>query len=798
MAEPSREEVLLELEARGLLSPDRQAVVAEMRARGMLGTQKDIEKDNVRRELRMSEKEYSEYAKERKAKGLPGRPQASSAQLAGDIASDQLLLQDEIVGAGEFIKQLATGDKSIIDRQAWDDAGSAYSRGADRVRAEREVAGEEFGNYALIPQILGGLGMVAAKVPAVASAAVSKVAPQVSNKLAAWLGGAGQSAKVGATYGGITGVTGGEGGVAQRALGGVGGAAAGAALAPALSHVVAPAAAFAVRKAVDATAPARQAIAAKFSGDPDAILLRALQRQNMTPATAQAHLDEGADLARYGSGKTATQTDLPEMIVDTGPAVQRLSRAVEAVPGEGSTIAQRELNLRQRGSLPGTSPKDPDYRVGQHERVNDQFARGLRVTNADYHKTKGRLAAEQKEDAGPLYNEFRDLTNGAGEPLRIDVGDILARSEADDINLSPIHKRLMQRARAQFMDEDVVRDVGRDANNQAILGKDAVVAKTPNYKLGTSRFQSGKEAVDDMITEAEAKGRSSEVRLLTMLKNELIDAADSATMIPVRDKAGNPVLDAAGNVQWRSVYREARDVYSDKQGMLDALAKGRTFMKGDSEVTAAEYKALSTGEKRMFRVGMAQQARVDTGGKVTGGDRVAYFDRPNVQAVMSEIMSSKEYQRIAQLHQREAAMTTSKRMKEGSPTARIDQEVEDLNWLGRQASDMGQSGGAIGYAVMKASQVVQKLTRMREDDALALSKMLYERDRGKQRVTLQRLEKKYGRPRAQRGIAAAIREIQREQRRRLQNQGFNQAMPRIGGIIGGDAAAIRQDASPRQ
>lgn len=820
MASPTREEVLLELEARGKLSPERAALVEEMRARGMIGTPKDAEKESIKRERKMSETEHRDYMRERKAKGLPVRPQPTDARLFSDAGTDQLLLQDEIAGAGAFLKQMATGDKSFIDPAAWDEAGDAYSKTADRYRAEREVFTDEYGNYALVPQIVGGLGMVGAKGGLLGQQAAKAVA-RGGNALANWIRGAGTSAKVGAGYGAATGFTGGEGGVLNRALGAAGGAATGAVLSPVISHAVAPAAVFALRKAIEHVgAPVVRKVAGAASRAPDAIMHRTLQRQGQTPRDAQMYLDTGEDLALYGK----TQTQLPEMIVDTGPAAKRMSRAVEAVPGEGSSIAETALDLRQRGSHPTTprrikDPNDPtktianpDFMPGQNERMNDQLRRGLKVGRADYHKTKGRLVEDQKEAAGPLYDEFREMRKRpdgsiarpndpdyhTAAPVVVDVGEILARSERADADLSPVMKRAMQTARAQFMDEDILRRAGRDVNNQVLLGPDAVVARTPNYTLNASRFQSGKEALDDMITEAVNKGQSGKVRLLTMLKNELVEAADAASTVPVR-KGGKIVRDPKTKKPvYRSVYQEARDAYSEPEGLLDALAKGRTFMKGDSEVTAAEYKALSTGEKRMFRVGMAQQARVDLGKKVTGADRVAYFDRPNVQEVLGSIMSKNEFQRLAALHSREGAMTASRQATKGTRTTPLREDIEDLNWLGRQAEAAKQSGGMFGYTLHLASEAVKRLTRMREEDSLALARMLFERDRVKQRQILQRIEKKYGKPRAQRGLAAAVREVRRYERAQLQNQGIDRASSRIGGIIAGDSAAMRPDASPTQ
>lgn len=836
-------EVFLELEARGALSPEQQAVVSELRDRGELPNAQDYE---IRRELNMSPKEYEKHNRARVARGGPNREQPTSFGLLTDQVMDVVGVQDEMVGAGEAYKAFAKKAGPLkmlgtaflgaaaaaapgaaghilgrIDPEASEAASAAYDKAAERVRAERRVAREKFG---IAPDIVGGLG----------SSALSKGGQVVSkgvNALRGFLSTVGQSAKAGAKAGAVAGFAQGEGGVTNRLVGAGYGAGTGAVAAPLISHVAAPAAVGIVRGVINAPTivpNAARAIRQRVSSDPDAVLSRWLNRQGGV-REARRYLDEGEQLSRYGK----TQTDLPETIADTGPAMRRLTRAVEGQPGEGATAAETFLNTRQRGS--GVTVPAAQRVPGQHQRVNDQLARGLKVGKADYHKTDAKLAKEQEEAANKFYTEFRAMKGADGEPIRIEVGEILRRSEMADADLTHSQKAMMAKARREFMDADVLRDMGTGMNNEPFLGKQAVAGVAPTTRLTAARFDNGKKALDGMIQKELDNGQEYNASLLIKLQKELIGLADEASTrpmmkvttvqtrtpvmetrtiqaynakmqlvpyqikVPKVDAQGNPVyatvkrhvpvLDKNGKPLTESVYAKARDAHGTPAGIRAALRRGRTFMKGDSEVTAAEYQAMSTAEKRAFRIGMARQARVELGRKTTGSDMVRYFDTPNMREVLGEVMSSREFQRFVALNEREGRMLSSLRATQGTRTTPLREDINDLNWMQRQAEHIRQSGGVTAYMTSAIADRMAKVIRMREEDSLALARALFETDRAKQRVILDRVEKTYGKPRTQRGIAAAVREVRRLEgaaRRKI-------GTPVPAGLVAGSHSAIREE-----
>jgi hypothetical protein len=493
----------------------------------------------------------------------------------------------------------------------------------------------------------------------------------------------GQSAKAGAQFGAAAGFAQGEGGVTNRLLEAGRQAAVGAALGPAITEVAAPAIGAVARATKAGGSAFRNAVQALRGqqANVDARYARALAQQNMTPRQALRQIDDAAASSRFGK----TQLDSQFAPADLGPVTRDLADTSALVSSEARGISGDFLAERARG---------------QYGRVNDYLRRSLQVSRDNFAKKQAGLVDEQKTLSNQAYKQaYADKTE-------YDVGQVLFNRQFDDDAAAGPLRSALQKARSLFVDP--FRGPGYQA------------------RLTTERFDAGKRALDDMIGSAKRDGRGNEVRLLTGLKNDLLAVVDNP-------QSGNPA------------YKAARDVYSSRAELLDALEAGRTFMRGDSEVTGSAYKALSTGEKRMFRLGIAQQVRRDLGSKRMGTDMVSYFDKPNVRDVLGEIMSPAQARKFYQTVELEQAMAaTNNAVRGNSKTAQRQQNVLDFSLgvrLGRAIKDQGLYN-ALTNEVFNG---ITKAFAMREGDAVALTKMLFETDRAAQQATLQRLQQTYGR-----------------------------------------------------
>jgi hypothetical protein len=524
-----------------------------------------------------------------------------------------------------------------------------------------------------------------------------------------WLARVGQSAKLGAFYGAGGGFGRGEG-VGDRLASTAEGAATGAVLGPVATEIAAPAIGAIVRGARAGgrtLGDAARFVAGKRT-NPDARLNRALEKQNMTPQAAQTALDEARAAAKFGK----TQSDPQFTIADTGPVTRDLADTASLVSGEARGAAGSFLSERARG---------------QYDRVNDYLRRSMQVTRGDFAKTQGKLVEEQQRLSKTAYDAFRN------SDVRIPVGDVLYNAQIEDLAAAPALKKVLQEAREQFIAARGTRDVGGAKVNQAYT------------ELTPARFDAGKRALDDMIDAAQRTGRNNEARLLTTLKSQLVKVADDATTLPGTNK---------------SLYAEARDVYGSRAQLLDSLEEGRSFMRGDSEITGAQYKAKATGEKRMFRIGVAREVRKALGGKGLNSDMIGYFDRPNTRDVLEEIMTpgqAKKFYNLIELEQALAATNTA--VRGNSKTALRQQNVLDFSLgvrLGRAIKDQG-------LRTALSNEIFDQITKafaMREGDAVALTKMLFETDLDAQREILTRLAQNYG-PKPARAIVARVQRIAR-------------------------------------
>ena len=599
----------------------------------------------------------------------------------------------------------------------------------------------------------------------------------------------GQAAKIGTGIGAVQGATEGNGTFGERLENAATGAGTGAITGGLMRGIVIPAAQAAI---MGSSAVGRGlSTLAGFRQGADERLTEALATQGMTPAQAAAELQARQDAAKFGQTQLATQ----QAIADLGPGTQRLAYQAKAAPGEGSTQAENFLYGRQRG---------------QYDRVNDYVRRSLQVVRGDYAKTLDQLSQEQKNLAGPAYrqahadptifdigptleqhlqdnadlvgapktvlqkaiNYFRDpqvlRTQQAAEGLQDktleDIGRGLypdrpermiveqLRGDLSSGNLPTATMGRQQRFQQSLNEidglmQDAVKeeDPGRYAQLNSVRNNiekaSNIAGKTARINwnstlTNTRRFDSAKQALDDDIDVASRKGENNQVRILTLLKKDLVKEADLATAQTPGDITTSP-------------YYQARDIWSSRADLKDALESGRNFRGDDPEVVAQGYDDMSgAAAKRMYRIGMARQIAADLGGKKYGNDMIGYFDTPNMHSVFSDMMSKQKYNQFTNLlgGKGEAAMQATKnRVLGGSNTADKLQDVKDTdaNLVARLGRNIKEKG-LIGTVVSAIGDQLEKFAALKALDAKNVADMVFETDPMKQQAILQRLNTQYG------------------------------------------------------
>lgn len=174
--------------------------------------------------------------------GSPG----GTFQRFSDLVMDPFGISDEMRGAGQYLSELTTGRRAReTGKSRWDTAGEAYTGEAERARAERRVARQDWG---VVPELLGGIATMGPARTAIVAAP-------------SWLARARQSAKLGAGYGAAAGFGHSEGGIPERITGTLEGAAIGGVAAPLIADVAIPGAVQLYRGGRAGTEYARRALA---------------------------------------------------------------------------------------------------------------------------------------------------------------------------------------------------------------------------------------------------------------------------------------------------------------------------------------------------------------------------------------------------------------------------------------------------------------------------------------------------------------------------------------------------------
>jgi len=436
----------------------------------------------------------------------------------------------------------------------------------------------------------------------------------------------------------------------------------------------------------------------------DSRVRRALEQQGMAPEDALASYEAGQAATKLGGAKT----ELPESIADLGTGTRKLAQAVYTIPGRGAAIAEEVLEGRARTAF---------------GRIRDGLAQSLRIKSAkDFLKTRGTLIDEQKPLSKPAY----DAAYANSQP--VPLGNTLLKWEMSATREAGKLRDSLEKAVNLFRNK-YARGKARGRENLVTL----------------KQVDAAKRALDDQIEEALRAGRNAEARLLTQFKRDVVAEADRASMVATSQ---GPV----------SLYAEARKVYSSRAELVDALDEGRKAFRGDVEVNADIYKNMTPAEQRMFKIGVAQEVKKKLGDKRLGNDMASFFDTPNRRELLDTLMGrGKARQQFDELMRREQGMIQTRNVTtRGSQTAMREGAMEDFGVMMTLGRSIQQQGGLIPAILNTVGDFVAQATRMREQDAYQVAKVLFETDPPKVRAILNRLIRKYGAKKVRQASRAAL------------------------------------------
>lgn len=588
---------------------------------------------------------------------------------------------------GPYLDEASAGIQGVLNTVTDGNVGRPYDAALAYNRASEGAAREASPVTAAVGDLAAGIATGGAIVGRL------PMAPTL-------MGRVGQGVGIGGAAGAIEGFGAGEGGLANRVEAAQQGASLGATIGGAL-----PVATSAVGRGYVAAREAFDPTFVRLRSGPeeaaDQILASRIAREGSSPAAKRLDLQRGqTEAATLNANSQAT---LPETLADTSDAMRRLTGSIYRQGGEAGNFVRETLENRQRGtrdmfSRPGGTPD------GQAERVMDSTQRALliRSSNSAY-QTEQQIMRQQAQDGRRLYR------------------DAFERQEAFDIQ--PVLDGFA--LRAQQYPAPFQSRMTRALN----LFRDNSPNRMPVNRL--ERFDAAKKALDDQIEQAQRAGAGNLVRELTQFKNELIDN-----------------VHAGGR---NASYQAARDAWGSAAENREAIDLGRQALRENSEVAVEQYRALSSGQQQLFRIGFLDGMRQALRTRKPGDNVTQLFEQQRVRELMSEIIPRSQGrgvfanrpERFGDLIGREQRMVQTRTMALGN-SATAQRQADDLQFGGDALSSMWnrfrQSPSLFNMGVEAIGVGIQRMFGYRQDVALALARRLLEQDPTTRNQILRRLQ----------------------------------------------------------
>lgn len=288
-------------------------------------------------------------------------------------------------------------------------------------------------------------------------------------------------------------------------------------------------------------------------------LLRRIRDQNPGMSDEEALTATRLQLRRLGSDA---------MLADTGESMARLGRNVAQAPGQTATIAKQALQQRRAG--------EKTAMIGSIER---------NISGRGYYDALAK-ARKARAKSGPLFQEaYEAFPNVSNDKLRLMVEQDPAIRQAMNKGLA-LERAAATEAGERFEPESF------GVITQFNEAGDPIITEMQQTPL--KLWHATKRGLDALISRR---------------KNALgkIDRTDpeTASLIGLRSSLDRELKRATGGDE--GAYARANKIASDSYRLEEALDSGRAFARGDEEVTARMFKALSNAEQDAYRAGVARE-----------------------------------------------------------------------------------------------------------------------------------------------------------------------------------------------
>ena len=570
-----------------------------------------------------------------------------------------------------YADELQAGGESLINRATGGRVGSPYADSMARQRGERQQFQQDNPWASAAATATGAVVPSAASAMFAAPAAIASGGKSAFDLLRNSLFGGGTSVRPvntvvgavreGARAGAVPGFVAGagtaepgqrlEGAIGGTVLGGVVGGAVGGAMQG--GQVLARKAEPYLRRVVDWLNVESGSMSRAVPAGPgapggipsitsaEAKILRAMEEDGVAPEAAAAALER------------ARQANVPLGLVDVGgQPLQRLTRAVRTLPGEGSAIVDKQFATRSKG---------------QQDRLIGQLERGFgRTSSGNAGLRSDQLLQQARSDSGPFYRALDQL------------GEIQDPSTVRRVMETPFVRQQMQAVEAGRL------AVGRPV--QALYDDAGNLARPLTFR----DLDIAKQQIDQSLKASYQQGPRPDNSAPPLSRDMLNNLRDLR-----RELVGN-----ADALPGGEIYARARASYAGPAQARDAFESGRNLFRGQSEladVQAARI-AASPAERKWIERGAIESIRgkIDRTPDLTGNRNAlsSFYGNRAERAKVQEVVNPRRRGLLdeALMMENQAAQTSNYVVK-GTQTA--DKTAEAVDTAASLATDAA-TGNKLG------------------------------------------------------------------------------------------------------
>ncbi|NUB07007.1 hypothetical protein FW320_12580 [Azospirillum sp. Vi22] len=326
-------------------------------------------------------------------------------------------------------------------------------------------------------------------------------------------------------------------------------------------------------------------------------------------------------------------------------AQQKVAQALER---DGMTPQQVQETLRQLG---------PEAFIADAAGDNTLSLARVAASTPGKAKTTASeaLSARQEGQGSRILGKAEQTLDNTGN-FYDNVDDLLARREAA---AKPLYDRVMRPE--NLVPEEKFAPLASDPflskTIKGVKGDDLYgMADLPDSSLPV--LDAVKKRLDDQIEAARRAGENNRARLLQERKSALVTATDEAF----------------------PEYAQARAAWEGPTRALDALNKGREFIKSDAEITAKEIAKLTDTDREFFKAGVVRQIRDILYNTPDGADAVKRLfgnkmKREKLEAAFPDKAAFFDFQRA--MNSEAMFYKTNSAIQAGSRTAPMLMEAAD-------------------------------------------------------------------------------------------------------------------------